>query len=212
MPRKLVTLLDRGKTVDKLKRWIVSMLTRDPRKISKAIQRELQGTSVSDRAICRCLSQSGLCGRWPWRTPLMKRNFFWKMHVDKPPSCERRMTYGQMRHNWNFLARHSSSNFTDAKVKVTKIKNIVASMKHRGGFVLGLLGSICHRVVWICAGYHEISRISKYFREKCAPQWSVRKHRLWCGSLDLQRDNDPKHTAKNEKDEEKNIGLPWALI
>ncbi|KAL0181979.1 hypothetical protein M9458_021354, partial [Cirrhinus mrigala] len=57
---------------DKSKRRIIRMMvTKEPRKTSKEIQGELhaQGTSVSDRTIRRCLSQSGLHGRRPRRTP-----------------------------------------------------------------------------------------------------------------------------------------------
>ena len=65
-----------------------------PRTTSKEIKGELQGqgTSVSDRTIRRCLSQSGLHGRRQRRTPLLKANHkkarleFSKMHIDKPQS------------------------------------------------------------------------------------------------------------------------------
>ncbi|KAI3351180.1 hypothetical protein L3Q82_005738 [Scortum barcoo] len=52
------------------------MVTKEPRTTSKEIRGELQGqdTSVSDRIIRRCLSQSGLNGRQPRRTPLSKAN------------------------------------------------------------------------------------------------------------------------------------------
>uniref|UniRef100_A0A3P8W165 Uncharacterized protein n=1 Tax=Cynoglossus semilaevis TaxID=244447 RepID=A0A3P8W165_CYNSE len=79
---------------DKLKRRIVRIVSKEPRTTSKEIKGELQGqgTSVSDRTIRRCLSQSGLHGRRPRRTPLLKKNHkkarleFAKMHVDKPQS------------------------------------------------------------------------------------------------------------------------------
>ena len=47
---------------DKMKRWIIRMVTKEPRTTSKEIRGELQGqgTSVSDCTIRRCLSQSGL--------------------------------------------------------------------------------------------------------------------------------------------------------
>ena len=72
---------------DKLKRRIIRMVTKEPRTTSKEIRGELQGqgTSVSDRTIRRCLSQSR-----PRRTPLLKANHikarleFAKMHIDKP--------------------------------------------------------------------------------------------------------------------------------
>src|SRR4029434_9449027 len=72
---------------DKLKIRIIRMVTKEPRTTSKEIRGELQGqgTSVSDRTIRRCLSQSQ-----PRRTPLLKANHkkakleFAKMHIDKP--------------------------------------------------------------------------------------------------------------------------------
>lgn len=69
------------------------MVDKEPRKTSKEIQAELQGqcTSVSDRTIRRFLSDSGLNGRRPRRTPLLKEKHFKnaglefaKMHIDKP--------------------------------------------------------------------------------------------------------------------------------
>ena len=53
---------------DKLKRRIIRMVTKEPRTTSNEIRGELQGqgTSVSDRTIRRCLSQSR-----PRRTPLL---------------------------------------------------------------------------------------------------------------------------------------------
>src|SRR4029434_6012245 len=53
---------------DKLKRRIIRMATKEPRTTSNEIRGELQGqgTSVSDRTIRRCLSQSR-----PRRTPLL---------------------------------------------------------------------------------------------------------------------------------------------
>src|SRR4029434_7212256 len=72
---------------DKLKRRIIQMVTKVPRTTSNEIRGELQGqgTSVSDRTISRCLSQSR-----PRRTPLLKANHikakleFAKMHIDNP--------------------------------------------------------------------------------------------------------------------------------
>ena len=64
------------KTDDKWRRRIVGTVSKEPRTTSKDIKGELldQGTSVSDRTIRRCLSQSGLHGRRPRRTPLLKGN------------------------------------------------------------------------------------------------------------------------------------------
>ena len=66
----------RRKIDDKSKRGITRMVTKEPRKTSKEIKGELQaqGTLVSDRTISYCLSQSGLNGRRPRRTPLLKTN------------------------------------------------------------------------------------------------------------------------------------------
>ena len=84
----------RRKIDDKSQRQIIRMVTKEPRKTSKEIKDELQaqGTSVSDRTIRRCLSQSGLNGRRPRRTPLLKTDHkkarleFAKLHLDKPQS------------------------------------------------------------------------------------------------------------------------------
>ncbi|KAI4884482.1 hypothetical protein NFI96_008952 [Prochilodus magdalenae] len=75
----------RRKIDDKSKRRIIRMVTKEPRKTSKEIKVELQaqGTSVSDRTIRRCLSQSGLNGRRPRRTPLLNKA---RLDVDKPQS------------------------------------------------------------------------------------------------------------------------------
>uniref|UniRef100_A0A8C7Y8F6 Transposase Tc1-like domain-containing protein n=1 Tax=Oryzias sinensis TaxID=183150 RepID=A0A8C7Y8F6_9TELE len=61
---------------DKLRRRIVVTVSKEPRTTSKDIKGELldQGTSVSDRTIRGCLSQSGLHRRRPRRTPLLKGN------------------------------------------------------------------------------------------------------------------------------------------
>src|SRR4029434_7228708 len=65
----------------------MQMVTKVPRTTSKEIRGELkgQGTSVPDRTISRCLSQSR-----PRRTTLLTANHikakleFSKMHIDKP--------------------------------------------------------------------------------------------------------------------------------
>uniref|UniRef100_A0A8C8DV40 Transposase Tc1-like domain-containing protein n=1 Tax=Oryzias sinensis TaxID=183150 RepID=A0A8C8DV40_9TELE len=93
----IANLLGRGrkrKIDDKLRRQIVGTVSKEPRTTSKYIKGELldQGASVSDCTIHPCLSQSGLHGRRPRRTPLLKGNHkktipeFVKMHVDKPQS------------------------------------------------------------------------------------------------------------------------------
>lgn len=84
----------RRKIDDKFNRWIIRMVTKEPRTTSKEIKGVLDGqaTSVSERTIHCCLSQSGLHGRQPRRTPLLKTNHekarlkFAKLHVNKPQS------------------------------------------------------------------------------------------------------------------------------
>ncbi|XP_040285880.1 uncharacterized protein LOC120999069 [Bufo bufo] len=79
---------------DKLKKWIIQMVTEEPRTTCKEIRGALQGqgTSVSDQTIRHCLSQTGLHGRQLRRRPLLKANpkkarlEFAKMHIDKPQS------------------------------------------------------------------------------------------------------------------------------
>ncbi|KAI4903754.1 hypothetical protein NFI96_023333, partial [Prochilodus magdalenae] len=135
----------RRETDDKSKRRIIRMVTKEPRKTSKEIKGELQaqGTSVSDRTI----RQSGLNGRSPRRTSLLQKpdwnlpNYIFTCH-----KASGRMSYGQMRQKWNFLARHISSMFTDGKLKHIRIririkksryqeKNTVPTVKHGGGSV-----------------------------------------------------------------------------
>lgn len=112
---------------DILKRRIIRMVTKEPRTTSKEIRGELQGqgTSVSDRTIRHCLSQSGLNGRRPRRTQIIKKRD-WNL-----PKCiltshkaSGRMSFGQMRQNWSFLASHISSMFTDAKMKHPKKRTL----------------------------------------------------------------------------------------
>ncbi|MGH0171244.1 UNVERIFIED_CONTAM: hypothetical protein FKN15_060572 [Acipenser sinensis] len=70
------------------------MVEKEPRITAKEIQAELQGEgmSVSDRTIRCFLSESGLHGRRPRRTPLLKEKHkkpdwnLLKMHIDKPQS------------------------------------------------------------------------------------------------------------------------------
>ena len=89
---------------DKLKRRIIRMVTKEPRTTSNEIRGELQGqgTSVSDRTIRRCLSQSR-----PRRTPLLVESKSYKRRDWNLPKCiltshraSGRMSFGQMRQNW----------------------------------------------------------------------------------------------------------------
>ncbi len=84
---------DRKRKIDpRLNRKIVRMVEKEPKITAKEIQAELQcqGTSVSDHTTRRFFSQSGLHGRRPMRTPLLKEKHkkasleFAKMPTDKP--------------------------------------------------------------------------------------------------------------------------------
>ncbi|KAI4903076.1 hypothetical protein NFI96_020047 [Prochilodus magdalenae] len=98
----------RRKIDDESKRRIIGMVTKEPRKTSKEIKGELQaqGTSVSDRTIRPCLSQSGPNGKRPRRTPLLKKpdwnlpNYMLTSH-----KASGRMSYGQMRQKFKFFGK-----------------------------------------------------------------------------------------------------------
>jgi len=72
------------------------MVTKEPRTSSKEIKGELQGRTIR-----------------PKRTPLLKANH--KKARLTSHKASGRMSFGQMRQNWSFLARQISSMFTDAK-------------------------------------------------------------------------------------------------
>uniref|UniRef100_H2M9V3 Transposase Tc1-like domain-containing protein n=1 Tax=Oryzias latipes TaxID=8090 RepID=H2M9V3_ORYLA len=116
---------------DKLRRRIFGTVSKEPRTTSKDIKGEPldQGTSVSDRTIRRCLSQSGLHGRRPRRTPLLKGNHkkarleFAKMHVDKPQSF------------WENVLWTDETKL-ELFGKAHQLYNTVPTVKHGGGSVL----------------------------------------------------------------------------
>lgn len=102
------------------------------------------------------------------------------------------MSYGQMRQNCNVLPRHINSMFIDAKIKHTKKINKKRTHASRQFdtwrilcSVLGLLCDIWHRMSWICAGYSEISGMSKHLW--CCPvseslfseQWQAQNTQEW---------------------------------
>src|SRR4029434_5441280 len=109
----VANLLGRGckrEIDDKLKRRIIQMVTKVPRTTSKEIRGELQGqcTSVPDRTISRCLSQSR-----PRRKPLLKANHIkarLKFANLTSHRASGRMSFGQMRQNWSLSV---SSYFSD---------------------------------------------------------------------------------------------------
>ena len=140
---------------DKLKRRIIRMVTKEPRTTSKEIRGELQGqgTSVSDRTIRHCLSQSGLNGRRPRRTPLLKANHkkarleFAKMHIDKPQSFWENVLWTDETKLELFGKSHQLY-VHRRKNEAYKEKNTVPTCEtwRRLGYVLGLLCCIWHRV------------------------------------------------------------------
>ncbi|KAL0151707.1 hypothetical protein M9458_053006, partial [Cirrhinus mrigala] len=135
----------RRKIDDKSKRRIIRMVTKEPRKTSKEIQGELhaQGTSVSDRTIHRCLSQSGLHGRRPRRTPFLKTNHkkarleYAKLHVDKPQSFWEKT-------KMELFAKAQQLYVHRWKNEAYQEKNTVPTVKHGGGSVM-FWGCIWHR-------------------------------------------------------------------
>ncbi|XP_053150198.1 uncharacterized protein LOC128344317 isoform X2 [Hemicordylus capensis] len=112
------------KTDPRMGRRIVRMVGKKPRTTSKEIQAELQGPSVSDRTIHHFLSDSGANGRRPRRTPLLKEKHKkpdWNLLkcILTSHNASGRMSFGQMRQNWSFLASHISSMSTDEKMKLS---------------------------------------------------------------------------------------------
>uniref|UniRef100_A0A3P9LRV8 Uncharacterized protein n=1 Tax=Oryzias latipes TaxID=8090 RepID=A0A3P9LRV8_ORYLA len=128
---------------DKLRRRIVRTVSKEPRTTSKDIKGELldQGTSVSDRNIRRCLSQSGLHGRRPRRTPLLKGNYekarleFAKMHVNKPQRFWENVLWTDETKLELFGKAHQLY-VLRLKDEAYNEKNTVPTVKHGGGSVL----------------------------------------------------------------------------
>uniref|UniRef100_A0A3B3IMT9 Transposase Tc1-like domain-containing protein n=1 Tax=Oryzias latipes TaxID=8090 RepID=A0A3B3IMT9_ORYLA len=138
---------------DKLRRRIVGTVSKEPRTTYKDIKGEPldQGTSVSDRTIRR-LSQSGLHGRRPRRTPLLKGNHkkarveFAKMYVDKPQSFFENVLWTDKTKLELFGKAHQLY-VCSLKNEAYNQKNTVPTVKHGGSSVFfGLLCCIWHRV------------------------------------------------------------------
>ena len=182
---------------------IIRIVTKEPRTTSKEIRGELQGQgpSVSDRTIRRCLSQIGLHGRWPRRTPLLKANHKkdWSF-----PKCILtshkafgRMSFGQMRQNWSFLAKSHQLYVHRRKNEAYKEKNTVPTVKHGGGSV-GFWGCFAASGTGCLESVQGTMKSQDYqgiLERNVLP--SVRRLGLSRRSWVLQQDNDPKHTAKS---------------
>ena len=150
------------------------MVTKEPRTTSNKIRGEHQGqgTSVSDRTISRCLSQSR-----PRRTPLLKANHkkarleFAKMYIDKPQGFCENVLLDRWDKTGAFWQVTSALCSQTQKLSIQRKEHCTyCETWKRLGYVLGLLCCIWHRVFWICAGYNEISRLSRHSGAKCAAQ------------------------------------------
>lgn len=207
----------RRKIDDKSKRRIIRMVTKEPRKTSKEIQGELhaQGTSVSDRTIRRCLSQSGLHGRRPRRTPLLKTNHkkarleYAKLHVDKPQSFWENVLWTDETKMELFAKAHQLY-VHRRKNEAYQEKNTVPTVKHGGGSVMfwgcfAASGTGCLESVQGTMKSEDYQGILE--RNVLA---SVRKLGLSRRSWVLQQDNDPKHTAKNTQEWLR--GKHWTIL
>uniref|UniRef100_A0A8C7WS31 Transposase Tc1-like domain-containing protein n=1 Tax=Oryzias sinensis TaxID=183150 RepID=A0A8C7WS31_9TELE len=186
---------------DKLRRRIVVTVSKEPRTTSKDIKGELldQGTSVSDRTIHRCFSQSGLHGRRPRRTPLLKGNHtksrleLAKMHVNKPQSFwendETKLELFGEAHQL-YVRRLKNEAYNE--------KNAVPTVKH-GGSVLfwGCFAASATGCLEVVQGKMKSPDYQGILGRNVLP--SVRKLGLSWRSWVCQQDNDPQHTAKNPK-------------
>ncbi|KAG2461018.1 TCB1 transposase, partial [Polypterus senegalus] len=200
----------RRKIDDKSKRRIIQMVTKEPRITSKEIQGELQaqGTSVSDRTIRRRLSQSGLHGRRPRRTPLLKTNHkkarleFAKLHVEKPQRFWENVLWTDETKIELFAKAHQLY-VHRRKNEAYQEKNTVPSVKHGGGSVM----------FWGCfaasgTGCLESVQVRIKGKMTAAMYRDILDENLLQSALDLrlerrfifQQDNDPKHTAKISKE------------
>ncbi|CAJ0929288.1 unnamed protein product [Ranitomeya imitator] len=128
---------------DKSKRRIIRMVIKEPRKTSKQIKGELQalGTSVSDRTIHRCMSKSGLHGRWPKRTQLFKRNHKkpdWNLpnYMLTSHKASGRMSYETDETKIELLGKAHQLYVHRWKNEAYQQKNTVPTVKHGGGSVM----------------------------------------------------------------------------
>uniref|UniRef100_A0A8C7WS50 Transposase Tc1-like domain-containing protein n=1 Tax=Oryzias sinensis TaxID=183150 RepID=A0A8C7WS50_9TELE len=188
---------------DKLRRQIVGTVSKEPRRTSKDIKGELldQGTSVSDPTIRRCLSQSGLHGRRPRRTPLLKGNHkiarlqFAKMHVDKPQSFWENVLWTDETKLELFGKAHQLY-VGRLKTEANNQKNTVPTVKHGGGSALfwGGFAASATGCLEVVQGQMKSQDYRGILGRNVQP--SVRKLGLSRRSWVFQQDNDPKHTAK----------------
>uniref|UniRef100_H2MNT5 Tc1-like transposase DDE domain-containing protein n=1 Tax=Oryzias latipes TaxID=8090 RepID=H2MNT5_ORYLA len=192
------------KIEDKLRRRIVGTVSKELITTSKDIKGELldQGTSVSDRTIRCCLSQSGLHGRRSRRSPLLKVNHkkarleFAKMHVDKPQSFWENVLWTDETKLELFGKAHQLY-VRRLKNEAYNQKNTVPTVKHGRGSVLfwGCSAASGIGCLEIVQGKMKSQDYQGILDRNVLP--SVRKLGLSPRSWVFQQDNDPKHTAKN---------------
>lgn len=128
---------------DKLKIWIIGMVTKSPRSSSKEIKGELRGQVilVSDRTTCQCLRQSRLCGRQLMMRPLLKENHkkarleFATVYIDQPQS---------------FLENVLWTDKIGAFRQGTSALNSDKKNKHIKKITLSLLWNM--QEAWLCSG------------------------------------------------------------
>ena len=183
------------------------MVTIEPRTTSKEIKGELQGqgTSVSDLTTRRCLSQSGLHGRRPRRTPLLKANHkkarpeFATMHIDKPQRFLENVLWTdetklELFHKTRQLHVHRRKN------EAYQEKNTVSTVNHGGGSVMfwGCFAASATRCLESVKGTMKPQDYQDILERNLLP--SVRKLGLSRRSLVFQLDYDPKYTVKNTQE------------
>lgn len=177
--------------IDHRLNWrVVWMGDKEPRKPAIGIQ---------DEHHCQSISVSDHIGHWKEtqkdstveRKTLKKANLeFANLRNNK--STSERMSFGQMRQNWNFLARHISSVFKDKrKNEAVKEKNTALNRKSRGRLVMfGVCFAVSSLNLWKGTMKSEVNQgilmwnILPRFRKLC----------LICKSWVLQQNNDPKQS------------------
>lgn len=110
------------------------------------------------------------CGRWPrhhcWKEIIKMQDWNLPKCLLTSQGASGRMSFGQIRQDWSFLPSLIS------KIKLPEKRTLSYSEAWRRlSDVLGLLRCIWHRVTWICAGYHEISRLLRHSVLQCVAQW-----------------------------------------